>query len=829
MPLDRYRAKRSAERTPEPFGGEARPRAFCVQKHAARRLHWDFRLEHEGVLLSWAVPKGPSLDPSEKRLAVHVEDHPVDYADFEGTIPKGNYGAGAVIVWDKGRYVPLLDTSEGMGKGKLLFELFGFKLRGVWTLVRTKGSPKEWLLIKHVDAFADPSARPLPQESVLTGRTVEQVEQGTSPAAEVVGELARAGRPSTGIGVEGVAPMLAEARDQPFSRPGWLFELKYDGFRLLAARDGGGARLRYRRGHDATATFPEIARALAALPVGDVILDGEIVVLDDQQRPDFQRLQKRVQLRRRVDIERAAVELPATLFVFDLLALEGHDLRERTLRERKDWLRRILPPAGPLRYVDHVEDKGEALFDEIRRMGLEGMVGKRADSRYRAGRSSEWQKVRIDRSGDFVIVGFTKPEGSRSGFGALHLAVRAEPGFVYAGRVGTGLTDREIHDLRERLDALRRRTAPCAGAPAGATHVWVEPSLACEVRYKEWTDEGMLRQPSFLRLREDKSPDECLRTGERDEPTATAPQPDPAEPERTVTLTNVKKVFWPGEGYTKGDLIEYYRTVAPWLLPYLRDRPVVLTRYPDGIAGKSFFQKDAPGFVPGWLRTERMWSEHAARELDAFVCDDVESLVYLANMASIPLHVWSSRVGSLELPDWSILDLDPKGAPFLHVVKLARAIRALCDEIGLPSYPKTSGQEGMHVLIPLSRQCTHEQSRQLAELLARVLVSAHPDIATIERAVSARKGRVYVDFLQNGHGRTIVSPLSVRPQPGAPVSTPLRWPEVGPRLDPSAFTIRTVTARLARAKADPMRAVLDEKPDLVGALERLLARLDGAR
>jgi bifunctional non-homologous end joining protein LigD len=826
--LDRYRAKRSAERTPEPFGGsDARPRLFCVQKHAARRLHWDFRLEHEGVLWSWAVPKGPSLDPAEKRLAVHVEDHPVEYADFEGVIPKDNYGAGAVIVWDKGRWVPLDDPAEGIEKGKLLFELFGFKLRGVFTLVRIKGSAKDWLLIKKPDGFADATARPLRQESVQSGRTLEQVEQGRGPGDDLSAELAARGVPRGAVSIDDVGVMLAETRDRPFSRQGWLFELKYDGFRLLAAREGA-ARLRYRRGHDATATFPEIARAVSALPVDRVLLDGEVVVLDEQGKPDFQRLQRRVQLRRRPDIERAAVELPATLVLFDLLSLADFDLRGLPLRERKDLLRRILPPVGPLRYLDHVEGKGEALFAEIRRMGLEGMMAKRADSPYRAARSADWQKIRIDRTGDFVVVGFTMPQGSRAAFGALHLAVHGSAGLTYAGRVGTGFDDRTLADLRARLDALRRPEPPCAGpVPRGRAHVWVEPRLCCEVRYKEWTDEGLLRQPVFLRLRDDKAPEGCTRQDEPGDPPP-AEEEAPRDIERHVAFTNLQKVFWPDEGYTKGDLIEFYRSVAPFLLPYLRDRPVVLTRFPDGIAGKSFFQKDAPGFVPGWLRTERMWSEHAARELDAFVCDDVESLLYLANMGSIPLHVWSSRVGSLERPDWCILDLDPKGAPFAHVVKVARAIRGLCEEIGLPSFVKTSGQAGLHVLLPLSGQCTHEQSRQLAEVLARLVVEVHPDIATVERVVSAREGRVYVDFLQNGHGRTIASPLSVRPQPGAPVSTPLRWAEVGPRLDPAKFTIRTVPARLAR-NADPLRPVLDTKADLVRALGRLSARLGGEK
>jgi len=824
--LDRYRAKRSADRTSEPFGEtSARPGLFVVQKHAARRLHWDFRLEHEGVLLSWAVPKGPSLDPADKRLAVHVEDHPADYADFEGIIPAGNYGAGAVILWDKGRYTPLEDTTEGLKKGKLLFELFGFKLRGVWTLVRTKGSHKDWLLIKKPDAFADTSGRPLRQESVHSGRSIEQLSEGRSGADDVRDQLAALSAPHNQVECAHVELMLAENVDQPFSAAGWRFEIKYDGFRLLAAREEGGPRLRYRRGNDATATFPELARAVATLPAERFVLDGELVVLDKDGRPDFQLLQKRVQLRRKIDIDRAAVDLPATLFLFDLLGFDDFDLRDLPLSARKEMLRKLLPPVGPLRYVDDLDERGEAMFEEIRKMGLEGMVAKRADSPYRPGRWPDWKKIRIDQTGDFAIVGFTEPEGSRASFGALHLAVHGPGGFVYAGRVGTGFSDRELAEIGSQLEPLRRKDAPCKGGPAGRGHVWVEPSLVCEVRYKEWTDDHLLRQPAFLRLRDDRRPEDCVRA---DEPARIEPDPQPAprEPHKQVPFTNLDKVFWPDQGYTKGDLLEYYRRVAPWLLAYLRDRPVVLTRFPDGITGKSFFQKDAPGFVPGWIRTERMWSAHTEREIDYFVCDDVESLLYIVNMGSIPLHVWSSRVGTLEKPDWCILDLDPKGAPLTDVVRVARTTRSLCQEIELPSFVKTSGQAGLHVMLPLGGQCTYEQSRQLGELLARVVVQKHPDIATIQRVVSAREGRVYVDYLQNGHGRTIAAPLSVRAMAGAPVSTPLRWREVTDKLNPQRFTIKTVPQRLRRAREEPLRAVMEAKPDLIRALERLAARLE---
>jgi bifunctional non-homologous end joining protein LigD len=436
----------------------------------------------------------------------------------------------------------------------------------------------------------------------------------------------------------------------------------------------------------------------------------------------------------------------------------------------------------------------------------------------------------VERTADVVVVGFTEAKRTRAGFGALHVAVHDGSRFVYAGRVGTGFTERKLRELRAELEGMLLKSPPCAGAPKGPEHRWVRPALVCEVRYTEWTEEGFLRHPVFLRFREDKAPEDCVR---QEGPGEQAPDPAPAPAdvaaERVVPYTNLDKVFWPQEGYTKGDLVEFYRAASPWLLPYLHDRPVVLTRYPDGIEGKSFFQKDAPGFAPGWLRTERIWSESASREIDYFVCDDVESLLYLVNLGTIPLHVWASRIGDIAHPDWCILDLDPKGAPFATVVEVARAIRKLCDDIELPSFVKTSGSTGLHVLVPLGGRCTYESCRLLGELLARVVAAELPEIATIARVIAERGGRVYIDFLQNGHGKLLVAPLSVRPLPGAPVSTPLQWSEVNARLDIGTYTIASVPKRLRRMKEDPLRGVLEEKPDLPRALERLGERLKKAR
>src|SRR5438132_449685 len=562
--LSTYPAKQSLARPPEPGGRPATagppPSAgglFVVHMHAARRLHWDLRLEMDGVLRSWAVPKGPSPNRADKRLAVHVEDHPLEYGDFEGIIPEGNYGAGAVIVWDRGRWLPLEDPHEGLKKGKLLFELRGYKLHGKWTLVKLKKGEKEWLLIKEKDAYvADDGA--LPPQSVLSGLTVEELKAGAHRAAPALELLARIKAPRRAV------------------------------------------------------------------------------------RP----------------------EAPALLYAFDLLAFAGYDLRPLPLERRKAVLERIVPPVGPIKYLEHFATDGEALYDQVVKLGLEGIVAKKADAPYRSGRSPNWLKIRADRTDDFVVVGFTRPKGSRSGFGALDLGAYRDGKLVYAGRVGSGFTAAQLEDVSAALEqGIRPKPAFAGPAPQDPGHTWVEPTLVAEVRYKEWTDEGLLRQPVFVRFRDDKPVTEVAILGagggERDlELPAESTTPRAPLP-KEVKFSNLDKVFWPDEKYTKGDLIDYYRAISPWLLPYLKDRPVVLTRYPDGITGKSFFQKDAPAFAPDWLRTERMWSEDTQREIDYFVCDDLESLLYLANLGTIPLHVWGSRAASIELPDWCILALDP--------------------------------------------------------------------------------------------------------------------------------------------------------------------------
>ncbi len=880
--LEEYRDKRASERTPEPFGGAAGTGVgvFVVQLHAATRRHYDLRLEIGGVLVSWAVPKGISPDPADKKLAMHVEDHPIEYIEFEGVIPKGEYGGGEMIVWDIGRCIMLEDPQEGLEAGKLLFELRGHKLRGVWTLVRlAKGETgKEWLLIRERRGghpiLEDGS---LPETSILSGLTVEQMaerERGWYPGEDLAAALERAGAPERPVDPADVRFMLAQPREEAFDDPAWHFELKLDGYRMLASAVDGAASLLTRNGHDALPTFPDIARALRKLPFRRVVLDGEVVVHDAAGYPSFRRLQKRARLSRPLDVRHASFEAPASFYAFDLLAFDDRDLRDLPLFERRTLLRGVVPEAGPIRLSEHFEECGKALFRQVQEMGLEGIMAKRADSRYTGGRSPDWRKIHAAREARFVIVGFTSPAGSRTGFGALHLGAYGPAGVAspaspasgtatsddglalhYIGRVGTGFDDETLAKLRTRLDALEAAGGPAFAtpAPAGDDHTWVEPELVAEIRYKEITEGGLLRHAVFLGVLptpEEESGEE--ESGDEDReyvvPTDCRLPRDPraalADPVRVDTspppveelpLSNLDKVFWPDEGYTKGDLIAYYRDIAPWLLKFLEDRPLVLTRYPDGIDGKSFFQKNAPGFQPEWVRTEAIWSRGSERDIHYFIADDPAVLVYIANLGAIPLHVWASRVGSLDRPDWCLLDLDPKHkrdgeevyAPFGDVIDVARAIGALCEEIGLPSYPKTSGSSGIHVMIPLGGQLDYEQSRTLAQLLATAVVAEIPDGATIVRNPSRREGRVYIDYVQNGRGRLVVAPYSVRSRAGATVSAPLRWTEVKEGLSMEDFTIRTMPERARSLDPDPLLPVLSEEPDLMAALDALQRRIGG--
>lgn len=820
----------------------------------------------DGVLRSWAVPRGPSYDQAEKRLAVKVEDHPLEYGDFEGVIPAGNYGAGGVIVWDRGEWVPLEDWREGLEKGKLLFELKGYKLHGKWTLVKIKKSERDWLLIKERDAYMTVPGAPddFNEESVLSGLTVEEIKAGDSPGAQICKALEAEEKVVRGrVDPNAVEAMHCEPNESAFTREGWLFELKLDGYRLIASKSNGEALLLTRNGNDYTSVFPEVARAVKALPFDECIIDGEVVCLDAVGVPSFSRLQQRGRLSSSMEIGSAAVKLPATFYAFDLIAFEDFDLRPLPLLRRKELLAEVVPKLGALRYLDHIETEGEAFLKQVTAMGLEGIVAKKADAPYRKGRSSQWLKIKAERSADFVIVGFTRPNGSRPYLGALQLADWVNGTLVYAGRVGTGFNDALLKELHGLLEPLVRKDPLCAGPvygvdkeplrseqiPETTTTTWVEARYVCEVRYREFTPDGLLRHATFLRLRTDKGPHECERQGmeaggaARDEGRGTrgegsgkgdegndavvsgdpAAPPSKGPPQKNIAFSNLKKIYWPAEKYTKGQLIDYYRAAGKWLLPYLEDRPIVLTRFPDGIDGKSFYQKDAPVFVPDWIRTIPIWSEDTQREIRFFICDCEEALLYIANMGSIPIHVWASREESLELPDWCVIDLDPKEAPFSDVIRCAQVLHRICESVGLPNYVKTTGKTGLHIMLPLGRQCTYEQSRMLGELLARCVLRELKDIATITRHVTKRGDKVYLDYLQNRHGQTIVAPFSVRPLPGATVSMPLVWDEVNESLDPRTFTIANAIGRMEGLGTDPVYPVLETKPNLVLVLEQLAA------
>ncbi len=716
-------------------------------------------------------------------------------------------------------------------------------MRGRWTLARMAGDEgRDWLLLKKADGAAlPPGAVDITErypQSVQSGLTVEQMADRAGHLTAARARVDAMGPRRGPVDARAQRFALATQADMAFADPAWLYEIKYDGVRVLAERRGDRVTL-YGRGGDTTSRYPEIVRALEALAIDRFVIDGEIVALDESGRPRFQRLQPRMGLTEPRDVALAARHRPAIGVFFDCLELGERDLRRLPLLDRKECLRMLVPALGPVRYVDHLVGEGVAFYEAACAQGLEGIVAKKARAPYPAGRTRDWVKIKCQRRQAFVIGGYTEPQGTRAHFGALHLGLYEgppdAPRLVYVSKVGTGFDAEALAALRDRLRPLARATPPFeAGAiPRGRGHHWVAPRLVCEVRFTEWTEEGGLRQPTFLRLLEDNGPRACRREDEEPIDAEGSPAPAPSGPpaaaptsERRLQPTNLRKVLWPAEGYTKADLLDYYERIAPWMLPYLRDRPLVLTRYPDGITGKSFYQKDAPDFAPAWVRTERIYSRDTDRDIAYLVVDDVQMLRYVANSAALLIHCWASRVPSLERPDWLVLDLDPKGAPFTDVVTVALALRRILDDLEMPSHVKTSGATGLHILVPLGARYTYEQARTFARLLATLGVEAVPEISTVARPIRDRGGKVYIDFGQNGYGQTIVAPFSLRPLPGAPASCPLEWREVTPGLDPTRFTMKTMEARFEKM-ADPLRPVLDGGVDIVAAIERLHARVTG--
>jgi bifunctional non-homologous end joining protein LigD len=767
--LSEYRRKRDPKTTPEPFGSKKRGKRpiFVVQRHDARRLHYDFRLERDGALASWAVPKGVPLEPGGRSLAVHVEDHPLEYASFHGEIPQGQYGAGTVEIWDDGTY----ELLEEKRNGQLTFELHGSRLHGRWTLVpaRLDGKEENWLLIKGHDEGED------------------EAVQGT------------------------YRPMLASLDTRVPHGEGWTFEVKFDGYRALAYVRGGECRLVSRNENDLTGRFPDIAKALVkAVKSPNAVVDGEVCRIDPTGRTSFSELQRG--------------EGPLVYYAFDLLELDGQPLVELPLHERKARLRALLDARVRTVALSESFDDGDALFQVAEERRFEGVIAKRVDSTYKVGRRTrDWLKIKTENVDEFVVAGYTRGAGRRADtFGSLVLAVNEGTELRYVGNVGTGFDDAEIRKLLKLLRPLHRDAPPFAVVPKmprvrkGEVQ-WVEPQLVAQVRYGEWTHDGHLRHPAYQGIREDKAAAEV-----------TAPQPIEdviRKGKRELRLSNLDKPFWPDEGITKGDLLRYYRAVAPALLPHLKDRPFTMRRYPDGAYGEAFFQKDAPKHMPDWIPTFRAVvstrdSARTRKAIDFPLVNDELALLWMVNMGCIDMNAWYSRVDRPDRPDFVLFDLDPTPeVPWQQTVEVALILKELLDALELDSFPKTSGGKGFHVLVPLDRRSTYDDSRRFAEIVAGAIARAHPKLATTEWSKSRRRG-VLIDSNQNGEGKTIASAYSVRPKPNAPVSTPLRWDEVDEKLNPAIYTMPVVLERV-RLHGDLHAAMSTTRQSLAKALRSL--------
>lgn len=800
-----YQQKRDFGQTPEPRArkkSSAGVLRFVVQKHYASRLHYDLRLELDGVLLSWAVPKGPSLNPTEKRLAMMVEDHPYDYLDFEGIIPEGNYGAGAVLIWDEGVYhAPNSENPEesarqireGLAAGNLKFVLRGKKLKGEFALVKIKSEKENsWLLIKKRDYYAQNDFR---------------IAQFTDPFPQKI------------------KPMLAVPVKEPFNHPDWIFEIKLDGYRAIAAVQEGNVNLYSRNLKSFNELFPPIVQALAGSV--DAVYDGEIVVIDDKGRSNFQLLQNYT--------KGAAGNL--CYFVFDLLYLDGQDLRRLPLCERKKKLRKFLPQNSYLKYVDEIEEAGTKFFQLATENGLEGIIAKRKASTYREGkRSGDWRKIKAFREQKAVICGFTSPKGSRPYFGSLVLGAYQRGELIYIGNCGTGFSTADLQKIYSLLKPLERNHSPFAEPPKTKEKTtWVEPVYVCKVKFSEWTDDGLLRHAVFLQLcagekvkssqLEHDGNDDGAKRQETNKVTEPVQLAKGKNQEVTVNgqilrLTNLDKVFWPEEEYTKGDVINYYYRIAPYILPYLKDRPQSLYRTPNGILKKGFYQKDVSSFAPDWVETYKIISDGEKKEKHYLLCQNLETLIYMANLGCIEINPWLSRVQRPDYPDYLVIDLDPEEIAFAKVIEAAQAVHAVLARAQIPSFPKTSGATGLHIYIPLGAKYNYEIAREFARLIATLVHHEVPGFTSLERSPKKRKQKVYLDFLQNRSGQTVASVYSLRPREGATVSTPLRWEEIKPGLDPREFTIKTIHRRLQKM-GDLFKGVLGPGVDIAQCIEML--------
>ena len=896
--LREYSAKRAFEATPEPApqvsaAAGTGPLLFVVQQHAARQMHYDFRLELDGVLKSWAVPKGPSLDPADKRLAVHVEDHPYDYASFEGVIPPKQYGAGEVIVWDCGVYSPDEDKEyffhdreqaqrrlrEGLAKGKLSFTLRGEKLKGSFALVRS-ADKKNWFLIKHKDRFAAPFDIDERDHSVLSGLTVADLTQHPVrrlPASRLVPTGATEPLPAK------LAPMMAELGDAPFNDADWMWEPKLDGYRALVVSDDNGVRFHSRRGGlDLTGAFPALVAEVAQQSVPGTILDGEIVAFDADGRPSFGALQQRVQLKTEKEIAAADRTVPVVLYCFDVLHFAGVDVRAAPYTDRRRYLAQCLLPSAHVQLV-HAAQDGVVLYEAALANGFEGAIAKRKGSRYEAGkRSASWVKVKSTHSAEFVIGGYTQGKGSRAPLGALLLGYWDEGKLHYAGHVGSGFDEAGLALVKERCDKFRADTCPFAERPPlHSPTVWLEPKLVTEVKFQNWTQDGNLRAPVFLRLRDDVDPKQVRRADSiRAVPErAAAPTNTPIDDvlqqldnkkaaitlavgAHAIKLTHLDRVYWPADAalkqpaLTKRDLLRYLAQVSPAMLPHLADRPLTMIRMPEGIDGERFFQKHWEHAQPEFVESMTVFSEHKDERHDYLLCNNLPTLLWLAQAGTLEFHVWHSRAkpgpdaasqstdyaSSLEAlessvlnyPDYIAFDLDPyiysgkeaRGAePELNTIafekgkELAFRLRELLLGMGLEPIVKTSGKTGLHVFVPIERTLDFDRARHVSEMVGRHLLRLHPMDITMEWSVPKRTGKIFIDYNMNVRGKTLNVAYSPRGVPDAPISMPLTWEELA-QAHPLDFTMKNAAERLA-GTGDRWRDALSHKHSIERALDRV--------
>jgi len=871
MPLEKYNQKRDFEKTKEPKGVKKTSKGdlrFVVQKHAASHLHYDFRLEIDGVLVSWAVPKGPSSNPADKRLAMHVEDHPMDYIDFEGTIPKGEYGGGTVMVWDIGTYhaegneVVSKDNNlmkKQVKDGSVKIILKGQKLKGSWHLVRMKGENDQWLLMKSKDEFA--GKKEFEPNSILTGRDFEAIEKGntvwSSDKKQEVkkttsAKISKAKSNITAVkndfdefSTEDLAdakkiskfpenwrPQLATLTDEAFDNDKWIFESKFDGYRALAKIHNSKVTLLSRNGLPFNSKYPEIAKALETIS-NDMIIDGEIVVEDATGKSNFQWLQH---------LSEKPKQGKVKFYVFDILYFQGYDLCGLELLQRKKILHAILPKLDNIIFSEHTVGNGLKAFADAEKNGREGIIAKKSDSKYHIGkRSKDWLKIKIEKQQEMVIGGFTEPSGSRIGLGALLCGYYENGKLIYSGKVGSGYTEEILKELREKLDKIERKSSPFTITPKEPGVHWVTPKLVAQIKFSEFTETGSMRHPVYLGLRKDKkaidvileipktemetivgseSKPENKQKTKAKKPTVSGQKSKPENNDSKVVFSNRDKIYFPKEKITKGDVIEYYNAVADYILPYLVDRPESLRRTPDGINSDGFFQKNVAGTVPKWIKTRKIKSGSAEKPVEWLLCQDKDTLLFLANYGCIEMNPWSSRVGSLNNPDYIIFDLDPKGAPMKNIVATALKVKEILDSLNVPAYIKTSGGNGLHVFIPVLPKYTYDQTRDFSHLISQMVHRDLPKITSLERMPEKRKGKVYLDFLQNGKGKTMASIYSLRPREGAGVSTPLDWEEVNDKLDLKKFNIKTILKRL-EDKGDLWRDFFKNAIDLKAILAKI--------